>query len=58
MLGVVFFNVIKKYGEIQVIYGVDLIIEDGEFCVFVGLLGCGKFILLCMVVGFEEIILG
>lgn len=33
-------------------------IEDGEFVVFVGLLGCGKFILLCMIVGLEDISMG
>jgi lactose/L-arabinose transport system ATP-binding protein len=29
-------DVIKRYGATQVIHGVDLEIEDGEFCVFVG----------------------
>ena len=42
MTGVKLDNVIKKYGETQVIHGVDLQIEDGEFCVFVGPSGCGK----------------
>jgi lactose/L-arabinose transport system ATP-binding protein len=31
--------VIKRYGATQVIHGVDLEIEDGEFCVFVGPVG-------------------
>ena len=26
----------KKYDKLQVIHGIDLEIEDGEFCVFVG----------------------
>ncbi len=47
-------NVIKKYGDTQVIHGVDLEIEDGEFCVFVGPSGCGKSTLLRMVAGLEE----
>ncbi|KAJ55343.1 ABC transporter ATP-binding protein [Actibacterium mucosum KCTC 23349] len=47
-------NVIKKYGETQVIHGVDLQIEEGEFCVFVGPSGCGKSTLLRMVAGLEE----
>lgn len=33
----------------------NLEIVDKEFIVFVGLLGCGKLIILCMIVGFEEI---
>jgi len=47
-------NVLKKYGDVQVIHGVDLEIEDGEFCVFVGPSGCGKSTLLRMVAGLEE----
>ena len=54
MTGVNLNNVIKKYGETQVIHGVDLQIEDGEFCVFVGPSGCGKSTLLRMIAGLEE----
>ena len=54
MSGVTLNNVIKRYGEVQVIHGVDLTIEDGEFCVFVGPSGCGKSTLLRMVAGLEE----
>ena len=54
MSGVMLSNVIKKYGETQVIHGVDLEIADGEFCVFVGPSGCGKSTLLRMVAGLEE----
>ncbi|MEL6126148.1 MAG: sn-glycerol-3-phosphate ABC transporter ATP-binding protein UgpC [Pseudomonadota bacterium] len=54
MTGVVLTDVIKKYGETQVIHGVDLTIEDGEFCVFVGPSGCGKSTLLRMIAGLEE----
>ncbi len=54
MTGVILNNVIKKYGETQVIHGVDLQIEDGEFCVFVGPSGCGKSTLLRMIAGLEE----
>ena len=31
MAAVVLKNVVKRYGETQVIHGVDLDIEDGEF---------------------------
>ena len=54
MSGVTMNNVIKKYGDVQVIHGIDLEIEDGEFCVFVGPSGCGKSTLLRMVAGLEE----
>ncbi|RFU12802.1 ATP-binding cassette domain-containing protein, partial [Rhodobacteraceae bacterium W635] len=53
MTGVTLTNVIKKYGETQVIHGIDLGIEDGEFCVFVGPSGCGKSTLLRMIAGLE-----
>jgi len=54
MSGVTLKNVVKRYGDVQVIHGVDLEIEDGEFCVFVGPSGCGKSTLLRMVAGLEE----
>ncbi|SHE88187.1 carbohydrate ABC transporter ATP-binding protein, CUT1 family [Litoreibacter ascidiaceicola] len=54
MSGVTLRNVIKRYGDVQVIHGIDLEIEDGEFCVFVGPSGCGKSTLLRMVAGLEE----
>ena len=54
MSGVTLQSVIKRYGDIQVIHGVDLTIEDGEFCVFVGPSGCGKSTLLRMIAGLEE----
>ena len=54
MSGLQLTDVIKRYGQTQVIHGVDLTIEDGEFCVFVGPSGCGKSTLLRMVAGLEE----
>ncbi len=45
----------KWFGELQVIKGIDLAIEDGEFVVFVGPSGCGKSTLLRMIGGLEEI---
>ncbi len=54
MSGVTLERVVKRYGETQVIHGVDLAVEHGEFCVFVGPSGCGKSTLLRMVAGLEE----
>jgi multiple sugar transport system ATP-binding protein len=48
----------KDYGAVQVIKGVDLSIDDREFCVFVGPSGCGKSTLLRMIAGLEEISAG
>jgi multiple sugar transport system ATP-binding protein len=48
-------NVRKSYGPAHVIKGVDIEIEDGEFCVFVGPSGCGKSTLLRMIAGLEDI---
>ena len=54
MSGVTLSNITRKYGEVQVIHGIDLEIKDGEFCVFVGPSGCGKSTLLRMVAGLED----
>jgi multiple sugar transport system ATP-binding protein len=51
-------HVIKAYGSTQVIHGIDLEIQSGEFVVFVGPSGCGKSTLLRMVAGLEEITSG
>jgi sn-glycerol 3-phosphate transport system ATP-binding protein len=52
-------NVVKVYGKgksaTQVIHGVNVEVEQGEFVVIVGPSGCGKSTLLRMVAGLEEI---
>lgn len=48
----------KSYGDHQVIPGVNLTIEDGEFMVFVGPSGCGKSTMLRMLAGLEPISAG
>ena len=44
----------KWYNEAQVIKGIDLKIQAGEFIIFVGPSGCGKSTLLRMIGGLEE----
>jgi len=44
----------KAFGETEVIPGIDLAIEDGEFVVFVGPSGCGKSTLLRLIAGLED----
>jgi multiple sugar transport system ATP-binding protein len=48
----------KSYGDVEVIKGVDLDIDDREFVVFVGPSGCGKSTLLRMIAGLEPITSG
>ncbi|HEV3211476.1 MAG TPA: sn-glycerol-3-phosphate ABC transporter ATP-binding protein UgpC [Chthoniobacterales bacterium] len=47
-------NIVKQFGQTQVIHGVSLEIEDGEFVVFVGPSGCGKTTLLRVIAGLDE----
>lgn len=51
-------DVKKAYGEVEVIHGVDLKVDSGEFCVFVGPSGCGKSTLLRIIAGLEDITSG
>ncbi|WP_018151543.1 ABC transporter ATP-binding protein [Leeia oryzae] len=44
----------KGFGSTSVLSGVDLSIEQGEFCVFIGPSGCGKSTLLRIIAGLED----
>ena len=46
-------NIKKSFGATDVIHGIDVSIQDGEFIVIVGPSGCGKSTLLRMVAGLE-----
>src|SRR5688572_7800805 len=48
----------KKYGDVPVVRGVSIAIEEGEFLVLVGRSGCGKSTCLRMIAGLEEITSG
>ena len=48
-------NVSKSFGSTSIIPGLDLVIENGEFVVFVGPSGCGKSTLLRIIAGLETV---
>ncbi|MBG6142263.1 MAG: ABC transporter ATP-binding protein [Roseibium album] len=54
-MGAIQLNKVEKwFGELQVIKGIDLDIQEGEFVIFVGPSGCGKSTLLRLISGLEE----
>ena len=55
MAHVVVKNLVKKYGDLQVVHGIDFEINDGEFVVLVGPSGCGKSTILRMIAGLETV---
>jgi multiple sugar transport system ATP-binding protein len=55
MAHVVVKKLIKKYGELQVVHGIDFEINNGEFVVLVGPSGCGKSTILRMIAGLEMV---
>ncbi|EGB16143.1 ABC transporter related protein [Pseudodesulfovibrio mercurii] len=48
-------KVVKRFGDVEVVHGIDLDIQDNEFIVLVGPSGCGKSTVLRMIAGLEPI---
>jgi len=48
-------NVQKRFGQTDVIHGVDIEINDGEFVILVGPSGCGKSTFLRILAGLESV---
>jgi multiple sugar transport system ATP-binding protein len=48
-------NVVKRYGALEVVRGINLAIPDGKFVALVGPSGCGKTTTLRMIAGLEDV---
>jgi ABC-type sugar transport system ATPase subunit len=47
-------GIVRQFGRLRVIHGVDLDVAEGEFVVFVGPSGCGKSTLLRIIAGLDR----
>ena len=48
-------NLVKRYGDVEVLHGIELDMADNEFTVLVGPSGCGKSTTLRMIAGLETV---
>ena len=48
-------NLVKRYGEVEVLHSISLDMADNEFTVLVGPSGCGKSTTLRMIAGLETV---
>ncbi len=48
-------KLVKRYGAVEVVHGIDLEVADREFIALVGPSGCGKSTTLRMIAGLEPI---
>jgi len=48
-------NLVKKYGQLEVVHSINLEVQDREFIALVGPSGCGKSTSLRMIAGLEDI---
>ncbi len=51
-------NICKSYGSLEILKGINLKIQAGEFLILVGPSGCGKSTLLNLIAGLDEITSG
>ena len=51
-------DVKKRYGPVEVLKGINIEVQDGEFLILVGPSGCGKSTLLNMIAGLDTITSG
>ena len=58
MAAVAFRDVRKAFGSVEILHGVSIDIEEGQFVVLVGPSGCGKSTLLRMLAGLEHVTAG
>jgi len=54
MAGLSLRGIVRDYGPLRVIHGIDLDVAEGEFVVFVGPSGCGKSTLLRIIAGLDR----
>ena len=48
-------SLVKRYGDVEVLHGIELEMDDNEFTVLVGPSGCGKSTTLRMIAGLESV---
>ena len=51
-------SLVKRYGDVEVLHGIELEMADNEFTVLVGPSGCGKSTTLRMIAGLEDVSAG
>ncbi len=58
MANVILQDLVKNFGKLEVVHGINLNVVDKEFVVLVGPSGCGKSTVLRMIAGLEDITAG
>ena len=48
-------KLVKRYGSVEILHGIDLEMANNEFTVLVGPSGCGKSTTLRMIAGLEDV---